>query len=104
MTETSTTTSATTSIPNPVFITNTLTTTAVTTDTTLEAVLGTLMAVFLALFLVTLFLLLRPRRATNNPHPVQQGYIATSYKCSACGTDVGPNAKFCGNCGVPLRS
>ena len=106
VTETSFTIS-TTSIPNPVFITNTLTSTTATTDTTMQTVYGTLMGVFLVLFLATLFMLVRLRSTTaSNPVPSQpqQAYIRTSHRCSACGTDVVLNAKFCGKCGVQLTA
>jgi hypothetical protein len=87
-------------------VTNTLMVTTATTDTTMETVYGTLMAVFLALFLASLFLLMKARSGTTTTSPPstpQQAYVATSYRCSACGNDVLPKSKFCGHCGVPLK-
>ena len=104
LTETSTTTQTTVSTPNPIFITNTLTTT--TTDTTMETLYGSLMAIFLVLFLATLFLLVRPRSEPKaDPMPVQSqpAYVRTSYKCSACGNEILPKMKFCGDCGAQLK-
>jgi len=106
LTETSTTTETSVSIPNPIFITNTLTTTTATTDTTMETLYGSLMAIFLVLFLATLFLLVRPRtESKTDPMPAQSrpAYVRTSYKCSACGNEVLPNMKFCGDCGAQLK-
>jgi len=108
-------TSKVTSIAPPVTVTAsaTVTTTSTTSDTTAETLYGTLMAVFLALFLATLVLLVGSRyrgSKGSNPQSSQaasarpaQAYIATSYKCSACGTDVNLGAKFCGKCGAALR-
>jgi rRNA maturation endonuclease Nob1 len=64
------------------------------------------MVVFLALFLASLFLLMNARSRTASsvpPSTPQQAYVATSYRCSACGNDVPPTSKFCGHCGVPLK-
>jgi membrane protease subunit (stomatin/prohibitin family) len=111
-------TSTTTSIPEPVTVTTsaTVTTTATTRDTTAEMLYGWLMAVFLALFLGTLVMLVVPRfrgSKGSNPQPSQaaiaapastQAHIATSHKCSACGTEVDPGTKFCENCGAQLRA
>jgi hypothetical protein len=106
LTETSTATQTTVSTPNPIFITNTLTTTTATTDTTMETLYGSLMAIFLVLFLATLFLLVRPRtKSKGDPMPAQSqpAYVKTSYKCSACGNEVRPQMKFCGDCGTQLK-
>jgi uncharacterized OB-fold protein len=75
---------------------------------------GSLMAVFLALFLATLVLLVasRSRRSKGSSAQPSQAavaalapaYIATSHKCSACGTEVDPGTKFCGNCGAQLKA
>jgi hypothetical protein len=116
VTETSEVTSTTTSVPEPVTVTTsaTVTTTATTRDTTAEMLYGSLMAVFLALFLATLVLLIASRSRGSkgsNPQLSQAAvaapapaYIATSHKCSACGTEVDPNMKFCGNCGAQLKA
>jgi hypothetical protein len=116
LTQTSEVTSTTTSIPEPVTVTTsaTVTTTATTRDTTAEMLYGTLMAVFLALFLATLVLLVASRyrgSKGSNPQTSQAAvaasvpaYIATSHKCSACGTEVDPATKFCGNCGAQLKA
>jgi len=116
LTETSTTTQTTVSTPNPLYITNTLTT--ATTDTTMETLYGSLMAIFLVLFLATLFLLARRRsESKGNPLPAQTqqaqpqtpqsqrqaAYVRTSYKCGACGNEVLPKMKFCGDCGAELK-
>jgi hypothetical protein len=92
----------------------TVTTTATTRDTTAEMLYGSLMAVFLALFLATLVLLVASRSRGSkgsNPRSSQAAvaasgpaYIATSHKCSACGTEVDLGTKFCGNCGAQLRA
>jgi hypothetical protein len=117
LTETKEVTSTTTSVPAPVTVTTsaTVTTTTTTRDTTAEMLYGSLMAVFLALFLATLVLLVGSRSRgskTSNPQPSQaaiaapaptQAHIATSHKCSVCGTEVDPATKFCGNCGARLR-
>jgi hypothetical protein len=104
-----------TSIAPPVTVTEsaTVTTTSTTSDTTAETLYGTLMAVFLALFLATLVLLVGTRyrgAKSSNPQPSQavtaapaQARIATSYRCSACGTGVDLGSKFCGSCGAALR-
>jgi membrane protease subunit (stomatin/prohibitin family) len=109
-------TSTTTSIPEPVTVTTsaTVTTTATTRDTAAEMLYGSLMAVFLALFLATLVLLVGSRlRGSKGSSPQSsqaaitapaQAHIATSYRCSACGTDVARGAKFCGNCGAQLKA
>jgi hypothetical protein len=109
-------TSTTTSIPEPVTVTTsaTVTTTATTSDTTAEMLYGSLMAVFLALFLATLVLLVGSRSRGSkgsNPQTSQAAiaasgpaYIATSHKCSACGAEVDPATKFCGNCGAQLKA
>jgi membrane protease subunit (stomatin/prohibitin family) len=109
-------TSTTTSIPEPVTLTTsaTVTTTTTTRDTAAEMLYGSLMAVFLALFLATLVLLVGSRlrgSQGSNPRSSQaaiaaptEAYIATSHKCSACGTDVDPGTKFCGNCGAQLKA
>jgi hypothetical protein len=105
MTETSTATSTTTLIPQPATTATTLTNMVTVRDTTMETVYGSLMVGFLALLLVTLFLLMMSRSRiplTASPQP-QQAHIQTSFKCSACGTDVISNAKFCGNCGAMLK-
>jgi hypothetical protein len=116
VTQTNEVTSTTTSIPAPVTVTTsaTVTTTTTTRDTTAEMLYGSLMAVFLALFLATLVLLVGSRSRGSrglNPQPLQaavaapaQAHIATSHKCSACGTDVDPGTKFCGNCGAQLKA
>jgi hypothetical protein len=116
VTETSEVTSTTTSVPEPVTVTTsaTVTSTATTTDTTTEMLYGSLMAVFLALFLATLVLLVGSRlrgSKGSNPQSSQAAiaapapaYVATSHKCSACGTDVDPGTKFCGNCGAQLKA
>jgi hypothetical protein len=106
-------TSTTTSIPEPVTVTTsaTVTTTTTTRDTSAEMLYGSLMAVFLALFLATLVLLVGSRlrgSQGSNPQSSQAtiaapAHIATSYRCSACGTDVDPGTKFCGNCGAQLK-
>jgi hypothetical protein len=105
-----------TSIPAPVTVTAsaTVTTTSTTSDTTAETLYSTLMAVFLALFLATLVLLVGSRyrgSKGSNPQPSQaalarpaQAHIATSYRCSACGTDVDLGSKFCGSCGAQLKT
>jgi len=113
---TQTQTSEVTSIAAPVTVTRsaTVTTTMTTSDTTAETLYGTLMAVFLALFLATLVLLVGSRyrgskgsnpqssqAASARPAPAR---IATSYRCSACGTDVDLGSKFCGSCGAQLKS
>jgi hypothetical protein len=97
----------------------TVTSTTTTKDTTAEMPYGSLMAVFLALFLATLVLLVGSRvrgSKGSNPRSSQAqspqavvgapapAYIATSHKCSACGTDVDPGTKFCGNCGAQLKT
>ena len=92
----------------------TVTSTTSTRDTTAEMLYGSLMAVFLALFLATLVLLVASRSRGSkgsNPQSSQAvvaasgpAYIATSHKCSACGTEVDPGTKFCGNCGVQLKA
>jgi hypothetical protein len=104
-----------TSIASPVTVTAsaTVTTTSTTSDTTAETLYSTLMAVFLALFLATLVLLVGSRyrgSKGSNPQSPQavsarpaQARIATSYKCSACGTDVDLGSKFCGSCGAQLK-
>jgi hypothetical protein len=116
VTQTNEVTLTTTSIPQPLTVTTsaTVTTTATTRDTTAEMLYGSLMAVFLALFLATLVLLVASRSRGSkgsNPQPSQaaiaapaptQAHIATSHKCSACGTEVDPATKFCGNCGARL--
>jgi hypothetical protein len=105
-----------TSIPAPVTVTAsaTVTATSTTSDTTAETLYSTLMAVFLALFLATLVLLVGSRyrgSKGSNPQSSQaaiaapaQARIATSYKCSACGTGVDLGSKFCGSCGAQLKS
>jgi membrane protease subunit (stomatin/prohibitin family) len=109
-------TSTTTSIPEPVTVTTSATVTSTTTtrDTTAEMLYGSLMAVFLALFLATLVLLVGSRlrgSQGSNPQSSQAAIAApapahmmTSYRCSACGTDVDRRAKFCGNCGAQLKA
>jgi hypothetical protein len=92
----------------------TVTSTTTTRDTTAEMPYGLLMAMFLALFLATLVLLVGSRlrgSRGSNPRSSQAAvaatapaYIATSHKCSACGTDVDPGTKFCGNCGAQLKT
>jgi DNA-directed RNA polymerase subunit RPC12/RpoP len=85
--------------------------TTTTTDTTMETLYGSLMAIFLALFLAALILLVRPRsQSKGNPAPAQvqqvqskQAYVRTSYRCSACGNEVLPRMKFCGDCGAQLK-
>lgn len=107
LTQTSLATATSTFTPQPAYVTNTLTLTTTTANTTMETVYGTLMAVFLALFLASLFLLMtaRSRTPANMPQTTgQQAYVATSYRCSSCGNDVLPTSKFCGRCGVPLKS
>jgi len=102
---TETSTSTTTSIPQPATTATTLTNVVTISDTTMETVYGSLMVGFLALFVVTLFLLMMSRSRiplSANPQP-QQAHIETSFKCSACGTDIISNAKFCGNCGAMLK-
>lgn len=113
---TQTQTSEVTSIAAPVTITRsaTATTTMTTSDTTAETLYGTLMAVFLALFLATLVLLVGSRyrgSKGSNPQSSQAtstrpapARIATSYRCSACGTDVDLGSKFCGSCGAQLKA
>jgi len=111
LTETSTTTQTSVSTPNPLYITNTFTTVA--TDTTMETLYGSLMAIFLVLFLASLFLLARPKSkskadstpalAQTPPTQRQPAYVKTSYKCSACGSEVLPKMKFCGDCGAQLK-
>jgi hypothetical protein len=108
-------TSEVTSIAPPVTVTAsaTVTTTSTTKDTTAETLYGTLMAVFLALFLATLVLLVGSRyRGSKGSSPQSsqaasarpaQARIATSYRCSACGTDVDLGSKFCGKCGAAFR-
>jgi hypothetical protein len=115
VTQTNEVTSTTTSIPAPVTVTTsaTVTSTTTTNDTTAEMLYGSLMAVFLALFLATLVLLVGSRSRGSkgsNPQSSQaasaapaEAHIATSHKCSACGTDVDPGTKFCGNCGARLK-
>jgi hypothetical protein len=115
ITQTNEVTSTTTSIPAPVTVTTSATVTSTTTtkDTTAETLYGTLMAVFLALFLATLVLLVGSRSRGSkgsNPQSSQaastapiEAHIATSHKCSACGTDVDLGTKFCGNCGARLK-
>ena len=105
-----------TSIPAPVTVTAsaTVTTTSTTSDTTAETLYSTLMAVFLALFLATLVLLVGTRyrgSKGSNPQSSQAAIarpaparIATSYRCSACGTGVDLGSKFCGSCGAQLKS
>jgi hypothetical protein len=105
-----------TSTAAPVTVTarTTLTTISTTSDTTAETLYGTLMAVFLALFLATLVLLVGSRyRRSKGPNPQSsqaisaprsQAHIATSYRCSACGTDVDLGSKFCGACGAQLKA
>lgn len=109
-------TSKVTSIAAPVTVTRsaTVTTTMTTSDTTAETLYSTLMAVFLALFLATLVLLVGSRhRGSKGSTPqssqaasarLGQAHIATSYRCSACGTDVDLGSKFCGSCGAQLKS
>jgi len=115
VTQTSEVTSTTTSIPAPVTLTTsaTVTTTTTTRDMTAETLYSSLMAVFLALFLATLVLLVGSRSRGSkgsNPQSSQaviaapaQAHMTTSYRCSACGTDVDPNTKFCGSCGAQLK-
>jgi hypothetical protein len=107
-------TSEVTSIAAPVTVTRsaTVTTTRTTSDTTAETLYGTLMAVFLGLFLGTLVVLVVSRyRGSKGPSPQSsqanyarpaEAHIATSYRCSACGTDVDLGSKFCGSCGAQL--
>jgi hypothetical protein len=109
-------TSEVTSVPAPVTVTAsaTVTSTRTTSDTTAETLYATLMAVFLGLFLATLVVLVASRyrgsrgpssqssQATTYARPAQ-AHIATSYRCSACGTDVDLGSKFCGSCGAALR-
>jgi hypothetical protein len=109
-------TSEVTSIPAPVTVTAsaTVTSTRTTSDTTAETLYATLMAVFLGLFLATLVVLVASRdrgskrpssqssQVTSYARPAQ-AHIATSYRCSACGTDVDQGSKFCGSCGAALR-
>jgi hypothetical protein len=109
-------TSTTTSVPEPVTVTTsaTVTSTATTRDTTAEMLYGSLMAVFLALFLATLVLLVGSRLRGSQASNLQslqatiaapaQAHIETSHKCSACGTEVAPGTKFCGNCGAQLKA
>jgi hypothetical protein len=109
-------TSTTTSIPEPLTLTTsaTVTTTTTTTNTTAEMLYGSLMAVFLALFLATLVLLVGSRLRGSQGSNLRssqaaiaaptEAHIATSHKCSACGTDVDPGTKFCGNCGAQLKA
>jgi hypothetical protein len=109
-------TSEVTSIPAPVTVTAsaTITSTRTTSNTTAETLYATLMAVFLGLFLATLVVLVVSRyrgsrepsaqssQATTYARPAQ-AHIATTYRCSACGTDVDLGSKFCGSCGAALR-
>ncbi len=116
VTQTSDVTSTTTSIPAPVTASTTVTdtTTTTTSDTTAETLYSTLMAVFLALFLATLVLLVGSRyrgSKGSNPQspqaasaPPAQAHMTTSYRCSACKTDVDLGSKFCGSCGARLKS
>jgi DNA-directed RNA polymerase subunit RPC12/RpoP len=85
------------------------------------------MAIFLVLFLAALSLLVRgrtkskgapmpaqpqlsaaqPQAPAAQPQPPapqpQAAYVKTSYRCSACGNEVLPKMKFCGDCGAQLK-